>query len=158
MPSCQNCSNPIGAKDKFCPYCDAPTEVTYSPTTDTSGKVVAPSGQISAVVKRYKDAYVVARVVDGIGSFSKGVGLVIAAVLVLIGLLLASKGRTGDAAFALGVVVIASGAATGAWFYVLGILAAAQGQILKASLDSAVNGSPFLTNEHRAKIMSLPEA
>jgi hypothetical protein len=45
-----------------------------------------------------------------------------------------------------------------AWRYVLGILVSAQGQILKASLDNAVNGSPFLTNEHRAKVMSLPGA
>jgi len=31
----------------------------------------------------------------------------------------------------------------------------AQGQIVKATLDTAVNSSPFLSNEERAKIMSL---
>jgi RNA polymerase subunit RPABC4/transcription elongation factor Spt4 len=158
MPICQNCSNPVGAKDKFCPYCDSPIEVAYSPTTDSGGKILAASSQISAVVKRYRDAYLVANVVDGVGSLSKGIGIVIAGVLVLVGLISAGSGRGGDTAVAMGVVIIALGVATGAWFYVLGILVAAQGQILKASLDGAVNGSPFLTNEHRAKIMSLPEA
>jgi len=111
-----------------------------------------------ALMRRYNDAYLVARAVDGVGGLSKGIGVAIAALLVLVGLMIVSNGRAGDATFAMGIVVIASGVATGAWFYVLGILVSAQGQILKASLDSAVNGSPFLANEHRARIMSLPEA
>jgi hypothetical protein len=41
----------------------------------------------------------------------------------------------------------------GGQFYLLGLIVMAQGQILKASLDGAVNSSPFLQNEQRAKIM-----
>jgi hypothetical protein len=158
MPICQNCSNPVGAKDRLCPYCDSPIEVTYAPTTDSSGNVMAGSSQVSAVTNRYRDAYLVARAVNGVGSLSKGFGMVIAGVMVLAGLMITGMSRGGDAAVAIGIMVVAIGVATGLWFYILGILVAAQGQILKASLDGAVNGSPFLTNEHRAKIMSLPEA
>jgi hypothetical protein len=43
----------------------------------------------------------------------------------------------------------------GLLFFLLAVLIRAQGQILKASLDSAVNSSPFLTNDQRPKIMSL---
>ena len=42
-----------------------------------------------------------------------------------------------------------------ALFFVLGVLVSAQGQILRATLDSAVNSSPFLTNDQRASIMKL---
>jgi hypothetical protein len=40
-------------------------------------------------------------------------------------------------------------------FWILGVVVAAQGQILKAVLDTAVNSSPFLSNDEKAKIMSL---
>ena len=40
-------------------------------------------------------------------------------------------------------------------FYCLHTIIAAVGQILKAGLDTAVNTSPLLENEDRAKIMSL---
>lgn len=40
-------------------------------------------------------------------------------------------------------------------FWLVGILVGARGQHLKASLDSAVNSSPFLSNAQRAKVMSL---
>ena len=41
------------------------------------------------------------------------------------------------------------------FFYILSVFISAQGQMLKASLDSAVNTSPFLEDDHRAQIMSL---
>jgi hypothetical protein len=48
--------------------------------------------------------------------------------------------------------------AAGLWFalfFILGSLVSAQGQILKATLDGAVNTSPFLTDEQRAQMMRL---
>jgi hypothetical protein len=129
------------------------------------------AGQVSALMKRYKDAYLVARVMNGFGKFIKVGGIVIAALLVLIGMAgINAAGRSGpydrsmgpmgpsEIIPVLGVVAIVAGVIVGLFFYIVGILVSAQGQILKASLDSAVNNSPFLTNEHRAKIMSLPEA
>ena len=157
MPICSNCSNPIDAKTKFCPYCDAPIEIEYSATKDSSGVVVSGGNQISALVKRYKDAYLVARITDGFGNLIKQIGIAIAILLIIIGAL-ATMNAGQDATFAVGILSVIFGIFVGVLFYLLGVLVSAQGQILKASLDSAVNGSPFLTNEHRAKIMSLPEA
>jgi hypothetical protein len=113
--------------------------------------------QVIALMHRYNDAYLVARVTNGFGGIIKGFGVVIAVLLGLVGVVFVISGRAGDATFAMGVLTIVSGIIVGTLFYIIGILVSAQGQILKASLDSAVNNSPFLTNEHRARIMSLPE-
>jgi hypothetical protein len=105
-------------------------------------------------MRRYRDAYLVAKVTDGFGGMIKGIGIVIAVLLALVSLMLMGK----DASFALGVVMLMSGIIAGVWIYIAGVLVSTQGQILKASLDGAVNSSPFLADEHKAKIMSLPEA
>ena len=42
-------------------------------------------------------------------------------------------------------------------FYVAGVIVSANGQVLKASIDCAVNGSPFIDEAQKAAIMSLPE-
>jgi len=122
------------------------------------GSIVVPaSNVVSTLMGRYRDAYLVARATNGFGGLIKGIAIVIAALLLLIGFLFMGEGHLGDATFALGVITIVSGIVAGVGFYIVGVLVAAQGQILKASLDSAVNNSPFLTNEHKAKIMSLPQ-
>lgn len=53
------------------------------------------------------------------------------------------------------LIAIVLGGLVGLLLYVVGVIVAAQGQMLKATLDSAVNSSPFLTHEHKAEIMSL---
>lgn len=125
---------------------------------NAQGAIVPVSNQVSALMHRYSDAYIVASATNGFGGLIKGIGVLIAILLIVIGLGFISQGRFGDATFALGVVTSVAGILAGVWFYIVGVLVAAQGQILKASLDSAVNGSPFLKNEHKAKIMSLPQA
>ncbi|MFN2453016.1 MAG: hypothetical protein ABR577_02220 [Pyrinomonadaceae bacterium] len=121
-----------------------------------SQATIAPeSPEVPLLKKRYNDAYLVARVTDGFGGMIKGIGIMVAILLVFIGLVFIGNGRAGDATFAMGIVAITFGIFVGILFYLLGVLVSAQGQILKASLDSAVNNSPFLTNTHRAEIMSL---
>ena len=39
--------------------------------------------------------------------------------------------------------------------WIFGALISSQGQLLKATLDSAVNTSPFLDDSERARMMSL---
>ena len=115
------------------------------------------TNQISTLIKRYQDAYVVARVTNGFGRMIKAIGIIIGGLLAVGGFMIASNGGPGDPMSVLGIVGVVGGVIVGALFYVIGVLVSAQGQILKASLDSAVNSSPFLTNQHKAKIMSLPE-
>jgi hypothetical protein len=40
-------------------------------------------------------------------------------------------------------------------FWVIGIIVAAQGQHLRASLDCAVHGSPFLSNEQKRQAQGV---
>jgi hypothetical protein len=154
---CSNCSNPVDSKTKFCPYCDAAIEEIIEPNAP-GDHAVPRSTQLSSLAKRYSDAYLVSSVTDGFGKLIKGIGLLLGGILVLAGFGLISQGRLGDATVALGVLTLALGVISGLWFYMVGVLVSANAQVLKASLDSAVNTSPFLTNEHRAKIMSIPQS
>lgn len=112
------------------------------------------SNQTNSLMKRYKDAYLVARSTNGFGILIKTIGIIVGALFVVGGLYLANEGR-GAQMF--GLMAVGLGIFIGMLFYLLGILISAQGQILKASLDSAVNTSPFLTNRDRAALMSLAQ-
>ena len=159
--TCPSCSYKVDADSKYCTYCDTPLKAITAPkgTADTTTNAVrSVSGQISALLKRYTDAYVVARVIDGVGGIIKIMGVTAGVLLLLVGVIIAANGRPGDATFAIGVLTGVFGVVAGVLFYLLGLIVSAQAQILKATLDSAVNSSPFLTNDDRAQIMSLPTA
>lgn len=112
------------------------------------------SNNVTAVANRYSDAYIVARTINGLGATIKAIGLTIGAVIA-VGSLAAANGPVGKVA-AVGGIVLASLVAT--VFYLFGTIASAQGQILKATLDTAVNTSRWLSDDDRARIMSLPVA
>jgi len=109
----------------------------------------------SSMMSRYRDAYNVARVIVGIGSFIKGLGIVLAILIALGGFIAAGQTRIEMQAVFLGLGGILWAGIVGVCFYIGGVLISVQGQILKASLDGAVNSSPFLSDEHKAKVMSL---
>ena len=134
----------------------------------TGGEAVAAAltGQsrfAAPVMKRYYDAYLVANMTTAFGNIIKGIGMVLAFVIFSGGVLAFSLSSTGPlgrnqesaALFTFVVPSLILAILTGTTFYLLGVLVAAQGQVLKASLDCAVNGSPFLTDEQRAKTMTL---
>lgn len=105
------------------------------------------------VMSRYTDAYRIARVIVGVGNVVKTLGIVAFFVMLLIG-----YGIGAETGSAIAPTVLAGAAVGGIiWLvaWVLGVLVSAQGQLLKASIDAAVNNSPFLVNDQRAKIMSL---
>jgi hypothetical protein len=103
----------------------------------------------SLVVNRYRDAYRVGSALVGLGTAIKIAGVIFAA-LILLGAL--TMGET----IALAGVVIA--VLNGGLFWVCGVVVAAQGQILQATLDTAVGASHFLTDLQRAEAMGLPRA
>ena len=102
-----------------------------------------------SVMSRYTDAYLVARTITGVGATVKVIAFVIAGGIALIGFVAGSQ----SAQYAIGGIIL--GAIIATPIYVLGILVAAQGQILKATLDTAVNSSPLLTKDEMRQIMSL---
>ena len=111
------------------------------------------------VVTRYKTGYRVASVITGLGTVVKVIGIVLAVLYVLAGLVSgiggASLGLPGGSG-ALGLVIgIVGGAVVWLMFWLYGTLISAAGWVLKAMLDGAVNSSPFLSDDQRAEAMGI---
>jgi hypothetical protein len=121
--------------------------------------------QRNSISRRYADAYLKANVQTGLGVTIKTLSLVIGGLIAGLALLYAlpqlipQQGMFGATAniigAALGFVAAIIGAAMGGVGWILGTLISSQGQLLKATLDSAVNSSPFLDDSERARMMSL---
>lgn len=100
---------------------------------------------------RYVDAYHVASAVIGFGRFFKGIGIFLAIALAILSFIVGSQyGAEGTTA---GIGVFFVGLITGLVFYGVGILISAQGQIVRATLDTAVNSSPHLGNEEKEELI-----
>jgi hypothetical protein len=106
------------------------------------------------VVRRYDDAYLVANATVVVGKTIKVIGAVLAG-LIVVGTLLSTTEVKGDATIGLLLIGAIVSGVIGLFCYALGTLVKAQGQMVQASLDGAVNTSPFLTDELRAEIMSV---
>ena len=102
-----------------------------------------------SVRTRYDDAYLVAETMSGVGQTTKVVGFVLAGVVILVGLTKANS---------LGAVALFGGCFFGALvalpLYALGVLISAQGQILKASVDTAVNTAQLVTQDELRQILT----
>jgi len=108
--------------------------------------------------KRYTDAYRVARFVVGLGTAVKIIGFICGGIGILGGFAVISESRgmfSGAEGAPLGVAVVLFSALIAFSFFVVGVIISSMGQMQKATVDSAVNNSPMLTNEERAEIMSL---
>lgn len=112
---------------------------------------MAESAEARGLKTRYSDAYTVAQAIVDRGTLIKISGIVLGGLIVLLGILMEDKSRPGQGVFG-GIIF---GPAVAIFIYNWGISVSAQGQMLKAMLDIAVNGSPFLTDPEKAGIMSL---
>jgi hypothetical protein len=101
---------------------------------------------------RYRDAYLVANMTDGFGKVVQGIGILIGALVVLASFVF---GLNVEYPLAVCFVGVIAGAMIAIPLYVLGILVTANAQMLKASLDSAVHSSPFLSDAQKAQVMAL---
>ena len=112
-------------------------------------------------VKRYTDAYIVAKVTVGIGNAIKiaglcvGCGIAVLSGLIAVSSLNSNAGIGGIGGLLFGGIGVCFGVVVGLILFVFGVLLAAQGQTLMATLDTAVNSSPFLAEHEKAKAMSL---
>jgi len=89
----------------------------------------------------------------GLGNAIKVLGGVLA-VIIVFGSLTSGSGPFGGDSLVVGGIFLT--VVIGVLFWVSGVMVAAQGQILQATLDSAVANSPFLTDQERAAAMGLP--
>ena len=113
---------------------------------------------------RYTDAYRKAHTIIKLGSVIKMLGLVLATLIALGAIVSGLKtsgspgsfGAAQQASAESWVMVgigVAVAAGVGLLFFILGTFVCAQGQMLLASLDSAVNSSPLLDNASKANIL-----
>ena len=124
-----------------------------------------PRPEIRPLYKRYADAYYVANFQDGFGRAIKIGSLVLGGLVVSVSLLLTfasslpQQGFFGSspnfAGIGLGVIGALVGVLIGGLGFVFGVLVSSQGQLLKATLDAAINSSPFLSDAERARMMTI---
>jgi uncharacterized membrane protein len=171
---CPKCGKGISVAFRFCPACshdflaETPALKDYEPTAEefasNDGSPIS-ERLIVAAKTRYKDAYYYARFIDTVGRVLKAVGFIGAALAILLGLAAAGSAaqygvmRALDAGFGGMAILFMFGLYAALWlgiWWLFGTLCRASAQFLKASLDSAVHSSPFLSDLERADVMSLP--
>ena len=103
--------------------------------------------ETQVVITRYRNGYRVAGTLDGVGSLAQGGG----AVVVIGGIVFVIFGPSGAMTWIAGSVAVLIGFV----FLLLGTLVSAVGQGIKASFDTAVHTSPFLTEGQKSLSMSL---
>ncbi len=109
----------------------------------------------TATTKRYLDAYRVAAATVAIGEAVKVLAICLAGASLLVPMVgisrsIADLSSLNGSPLLMGLV---AGVAVGVPIYALGILVSAAGQVLKATLDTAVHTSPFLDKGQMAQIM-----
>lgn len=113
------------------------------------------------LIKRYRDAYRVAKVVVAIGAFAQLAGIIAGLLIAGAGFVLTDGAgprefrRHDGSEVVLQLAAVVAGAIVWMVFHIIGIITRAQGQILRASLDSAVHSSPFLNGDEKAQSMRL---
>ena len=119
-----------------------PVAIDESPEMSTEGQ----RRIASVLLARNRDAYRQANSIVSTGAVVKTVGWILAALIVVGGLM------TKNGEIIAGSIVVAL--ATGSSFNSKGVGIAAQGQLMLASLDTAVNTSPFLEDGQKAQILA----
>lgn len=111
----------------------------------------------SRLRSRYKDAYMMAKVIVGAGTLIKGIGVVFGIITVLAVVVGGSNSSDRSGGGLIVIVGLLSAAIQVGFFYVIGTIVSSQGQILRATLDSAVNTSPHIDTAEKAEIMALSQ-
>ena len=122
--------------------------------------------QSSRAVARYQDGYRLARTISGLSQICKAVGLLAGLFVIVFGIMgRETVMRTNASMIGLAseqaqhniylISVIFFGALVALSGWIIGVLLDGYGQQLKATLDMAINGSPFLSNDQRSQAMRL---
>lgn len=102
--------------------------------------------------KRYAEAYALAKTTTYAGNSIRYIGLAVAGVIALMGVMLIDTLGGSVALLALlGAIQVGLG------FYLMGLMLSAQGEVLRATLDTAVNTSPLLSKEAAVQIFEPHE-
>ena len=143
---CPSCGVAIPTGASFCAFCG----ITIQPEAELS---VTHEGRPGLAMTRYREGYLEARSINGIGAAIKTVALIVGGLMTFGGLIAFSESNGfGEIA---GIASLLTGLGFGFVGFILGILVQAAGQSMKAHCDCAVNGSHFLNDDQRAEVMSL---
>ena len=173
---CPKCGKQVLKSVKFCSACAHEFSIVFEsvvpspiipPSPTAFHKSTFSTQLVAAVKQRYKDGYLQARAITGIGAVVKGLGMVIGIVMSLAGFVIGGGiaeqsrnsmfgGPGAGAGVVVGFIFVLIGAIIAIILWVIGVIVKSSGQMLKAQLDGAVNSSPFLTDLDRAEMMSLP--
>lgn len=169
LGKCPKCLKSIdeGHANSYCTSCGEqlprdiqerlPRLVALRTTAAAEGYVEAAQVQSSSpVVNRYRDAYRVARALVGLGNGIKIVGAFLGGIILLGSLLLLANDQFGSGGLVLTGMLTA--VVVGVLFWVSGVIVVAQGEIVRATLDTAVASSHFLSDPERADAMGLPRS
>jgi hypothetical protein len=125
-----------------------------------------PQNVVSSMISRYSDAYAVARTIDDFGTAIKYIGLAGGSLIAFAAIASTTMSsfvmppELGNMRFVAALMAGAAGTVVAAFVagvcFLLGTLTAAQGQILQATLDTAMNSSRLLSDEDRTRVLSMP--
>lgn len=125
-----------------------------------------PQNVVSSMIPRYSDAYAFARTTVDVGTAIKYIALVGGSLLMFAAIASTTISsflmprELGDmrfvAALAIGGAGVAAAAVATGVCFLAGMLTAVQGQILTATLDTAVSSSRLLTDEDCTRILTMP--
>jgi len=156
---CPHCGTRTGTSSSWCSTCGESLTTPVRSASESRPPIVdaiqheeltRSNSSESDVMNRYRDAYRVGRTITGMGGAIKAIGFILGALTALAALFGAGNGGFG--AFIVGTCL---GGIVALLFWMCGVIVAAQGQILQATLDSAVSSSPFLTDKQRAGAMGV---
>lgn len=172
--TCTACSTPLAPEAKFCTTCGAPrSAATVAPARvappppatrsladpQTEAYTPAIQARVDGLGTRYRDAYLVAEGLDRKGQAYKTLGVVVGLAGCL--LLLLALGNLDNIQGMEGLVIGAGGfllslaiLGSGLRLYGSGVALAAQGQMMMATLDTAVHTSPFFSPEQMLALVS----
>lgn len=160
VKTCVQCGRPMEATAAVCGNCWTPTTVASRVASDPKATTTSPSfpsPQAKTIARRYGDAYSVAASIIAHGQRLKLLALIIGGLIAILTLTAGGGAAQEFGAYAVGPMVLGLLASVfvGSSMYSNGIRITAEGQQLLASLDVAVNTSPFLNNSERADVMRL---
>jgi hypothetical protein len=144
--SCGECGKEVTENDKTCPHCGA--DVSEIEEEKEPASKTIPIGEEIAI--RYRNAYAIANGNIAIGNALKVIGIVLAIVIILAAVSKSSN-SFGSSAWIMGGLV--GGVFVGISAYSIGIWITSQGQMMKATIDTAINTSPLIDNEQKKQII-----
>ena len=159
MWKCKGCSETNEDSSGRCWYCGTGKDGSPPPKDFRRNSAVTshtdcpqpPVAGSKSQEYRYNDAYLVAKALWTFGEAIKYIGLGLGAIILIAAVIIAAKGG-GALVFVCGVLL---GLIVAIPICILGVLLTAQAQVLRATLDTAVHTSPFLTKEGMARAMYL---